>query len=157
MSNLGSSRLLTLLSLDWVNTELDLGLKFESVWEVELTSANITEFLDECIASFNPSPGAESGAVEDLVIPAMRHVELRLNKQRLSGKTRLHEVVNRVLASGCQLAWVSQCEASIVRMFVSGPGELLDLQQNSHIPQGQKNENPRDALGTQSEKVQVVP
>lgn len=34
-TSLDTSRLLTLLSLEWANTELDLDLEFESLWKVE--------------------------------------------------------------------------------------------------------------------------
>ncbi|KAL9130055.1 MAG: hypothetical protein Q9217_001659 [Psora testacea] len=139
-TSLGASRLLTLLSLDWANAELDLGLEFESLWNAELTSSNIVKFFCECLITTSPGVQVDLGEVEGLVIPAMRHVESR-DEQQLAGQVRLHEIVNRVLESGCTLDWVSVHRGSIVRVFASGPGELLDRCQrrNERLQQDRSN------------------
>ena len=160
-TSLDASRLLTLLSLDWANAELDLGLEFESLWKAELTSSNIILFFCECVTSYdNTSPGVQVdlGEVEGLVIPAMRHVESR-NEQQLAGQVRLHEIVNRVLESAYTLDWVSLYGGRITRVFTSGPGELLDRCQrrNDHLQQDRSNRHAEEAHNTQSEKVLVTP
>ena len=71
--SLGSSRLLSLLSLDWANAELGLGLEFEDIWKAELTSSNIIIFVCDCvIGDLPPHVTIDLAEVEDLVIPAMR-------------------------------------------------------------------------------------
>ena len=160
-TSLGASRLLTLLSLDWANKELDLGLEFESLWKAELTSSNIVLFLCECLTSYintSPSFQVDLGGVESLVIPAIRHVESR-NGQQLAGQVRLHEIVNSVLESGCTLDWVSVYGGSIARVFTSGPGDLLDRCQrrNDRLQQDRNNRHAEEAHHTQSEKVLVTP
>ena len=163
-TSLDTSRLLNLLSLEWANTELDLDLEFESLWKAELTSSNIVLFLCECLTSYtSTSPGVQvdPGEVESLVIPAIRHVESR-NGQQLGGQARLHEIVNRVLESGRTLDWVSVYGGSIVRVFTSGPGDLLDrCQRRNDQPQQDRSnrhaEDAHDSHDARSEKVLVTP
>ncbi|KAL8706817.1 MAG: hypothetical protein Q9201_000188 [Fulgogasparrea decipioides] len=159
-TSLGTNSLLTLLSLDWANAELKLGLDFESLWKAKLTSSNIIIFFTECLISHAASPDFEIdlAEVEDLVIPAMRHVESR-NRQHLAGQVRLHEIVNRVLESGCTLDWVSVYGGSIARVFASGPGELLDRCQrtNDRFQQDRSNRHADEVHDAQSEKVFVSP
>ncbi|KAL9120833.1 MAG: hypothetical protein Q9187_002612 [Circinaria calcarea] len=157
-TSLGASCLLTLLSLDWANAELDLGLEFESLWKAELTSSNIILFFCECLINTSPAVQVDLAEVESLVIPAMRQVESR-NKQQLAGQVRLHEIINRVLESGCTLDWMSAHRGSIARVFASGPGELLDRCQrrNDCLQQDQSNRHAEEAHDTQSEKVLVTP
>ena len=45
---LSSSILLSLLSLERTNAELDLGLEFESLWKAELNSSDTIMFLCDC-------------------------------------------------------------------------------------------------------------
>ena len=59
-------------------------------------------FLCECLINTSASVQVDLGEVEDLVIPAIRHVESR-NGQQLAGQVRLHESVSKVLESGCTL------------------------------------------------------
>ena len=159
-TSLDTSRLLTLLSLEWANRELDLELEFESLWKTELTSSNIVLFLCECLTLYmGTSPGvqADPGEVESLVFPAIRHVESR-NGQQLGGQVRLHEIVNRVLESGRTFDWVSIYGGSIVRVFTSGPGDLLDRCQrrNSHLEQDRSSRYAEDAHDAQSGKVSMT-
>lgn len=160
-TSLDTSRLLTLLSLEWANTELDLDLEFRSLWKVELTSSNIVLFLCECLTSYmSTSPGVQvdPGEVESLVIPAIRHVESR-NGQELRGQVRLHEIVNMVLESGRTFDWVSAYGGSIVRVFTSGPSDLLDRCQrrNNPLQQDRSNRHAEDSHDAQIEKVLVTP
>lgn len=141
--------LLTLLSLDWVNAELDLGLEFESLWKAELTSSNIIIFLCDCFALSGVT--VDLAEVEGLVILAMRYVESH-NGQQLAGKVRLHKIVNRVLEYGRTLDWVSVSGDSIAGVFASGPGELLD-----RIQQDRRNQPAEEVHDTQSEKVLTTP
>ena len=150
-----------MLSLDWANAELELGLEFESLWKAELTSSNIIIFLCEYPTSYtNTSPGVhvDLGEVEGLVIPAMRYVESR-NGQQLAGQVRFREIVNRVLESGCTLDWVSVYGGSIARVFASGPGDFLDRCQrrNDRLQQDRSNRHAEEAHDTQSEEVLVTP
>ncbi|MCJ1241960.1 hypothetical protein MMC14_009967, partial [Varicellaria rhodocarpa] len=154
---LGGSRLLTLLSLDWANAELDLGLEFENLWKAELTSSNIVNFFCEYLTSYANAPlsvQVDLREVEGLVIPAMRLVESR-NGQQLAGQVKFHEIVNRVLESGCTLDWVSMYRGSIVRVFASGPGELLDRHQrrSDRFQQDRSNRHAEEAHDTQTEEV----
>lgn len=106
-TRLGPSPLLSLLSLDWANAEMALGLEFETLWEAELTGSNIIMLFCDCFASYDAPDSIEVdlAVVEDLVILAMQQVESR-KKQQLAGRTRLHEIVNTVLKSGHTLDWV---------------------------------------------------
>jgi hypothetical protein len=158
--SLGSSRLLSLLSLDWANAELDLGLEFESLWEAELTSSNIIIFFCDCFSSSDASANVQVdlAGVEDLVVPAVRHVESRKGQQ-LAGRVKLHEIVNRVLESGRTLDWVSVYGSNIADVFTSGPGEeLLErCRRNDRLQQDQSNRNTEEVHGTKSEEVLVTP
>ena len=159
-TSLGPNRLLTLLSLNWANAELKLGLDLESLWKAELTSTNIIMFLTECLVSCAASPDFEIhlAEVEDLVVPAMHHVESR-NGQHLAGQVRFHEIVNRVLESGSTLDWVFLYGGSITRLFASGPSELLDRYQhrNDGLQHDPSNRQAEEAYNIQSEKVLVTP
>lgn len=88
----------------------------------------------------------------------MRHVE-SYSGQHLAGQVRFHEIVNRVLESGCTLDWVSVYGASIIRLFTSGPGELLDRRQrrNDRLQRDRSNRQVEEAHDTQSEKVLATP
>ena len=157
-TSLGESRILTLLSLDWANRELDLGLEFESLWEAELNSSNIILFLGECLDNICPGVQVDPGEVEDLVIAAIRHVESRSGPQ-LAGQVRLYEIVKKVLDSGCTLDWVSAYGGSIARVFASDPGDLLDRCQrkNDHLQQDGSNRYIEGARDTQNKEVLVTP
>lgn len=159
-TSLGLNRLPTLVSLDWVNVELKLGLDFESLWKTKLTCTNIIIFITECLMSCATSPDFEIdlAEVEDLVVPAMRHVESRKG-QHLAGQVRFHEIVNRVLESGCTLDWVSIYGGSITRLFASGPNELFDHYQrrNGRLQHDPSNRQAEEAHDIQSEKVLVAP
>ena len=88
----------------------------------------------------------------------MRLVESR-NGQQLAGQVKFHEIVNRVLESGCTLDWVSMYRGSIVRVFASGPGELLDRHQrrSDRFQQDRSNRHAEEAHDTQTEEVIVTP
>ena len=157
-TDLGPIRLLTLLSLHWVNAELELGHDFESLWKAELTSSNIIIFLTESLKSYATSTEFEIdlAEVEALVVPAMRHVELRFGKH-LAGQARFHEIVNVVLESGSTLDWVSMYGSAITRLFASGPGELLDHYQRRIDRLGSSsNRQAEEAHDSESEKVSVT-
>lgn len=119
-----TSYLLTLLSLDWVNTELNLDLEFESLWKTKLISSNIIVLLCECFINTFLNVQVNLKEVEDLVISAMHYIELH-NEQQLMRQVRLHEIVNRVLESDCMLNWVSVYEDSIAHVFAFNFDELL--------------------------------
>jgi hypothetical protein len=114
----GSSSLLSLLSLDWADAELHLGLQFENLWEAELTCPNIVMFFFDCLELYDAAP--DVAVVEELVISAMHHVEPHKGQQ-WEGRFRLYEIVNRVLDFGRALDWVSVHGGSIARVFTSGP------------------------------------
>ena len=88
----------------------------------------------------------------------MRHVESP-NGQQLAGQLRFREIVNRLFESGCTLDWGSVYGGSIVRVFSSGPGELLDRCQRRHdrLQQDRSNQHAEEVHDTQSEKVLVMP
>ena len=157
-TSLGPNRLLTLLSLNWANAELKLGLDFESLWKAELTSTNIMVFIEYLIScATSPDFEIDLAEVEGLVVPAMRHVE-SCNGQNLAGQVRFHEIINRVLESGSTLDWISMYGSSITRLFVSGPSELLDHYQrrNDRFQHDPSNRQAEEAHDTQSEKVLVT-
>ena len=123
--------------------------------------SSIVLLLCECLTSYiSTSPGVQvdPGEVESLVIPAIRHVESR-NGQELRGQVRLHEIVNRVLESGRTFDWVSVYGGSIVRVFTSGPSDLLDRCQrrNNPLQQDRSNRHAEDAHDAQIGKVLVTP
>lgn len=122
----GSNNLISLLCLDWVSTELNLGLKFEDLWEAEINSSKIILFFVDCFAVDDAfvNLGVDLAEVEDLVIPAIRYVDSQKGEQAV-GKLRLHKIVKRVLESGRNLDWVSAYGGSILRVFTSGPSEKL--------------------------------
>ncbi|KAI9801895.1 MAG: hypothetical protein M1833_002209 [Piccolia ochrophora] len=124
--SLGSSSLVSLLCLDAVSAELDLGLEFESLWEAELTSSNIIMFLVHCFAA-NEALGdltVDIAEVEALVIPAMRYVDSHVGQQT-AGRVRLREIATKVLEYGRTLDWVSVLGEHILRVIMSGPTEEL--------------------------------
>ena len=123
-TSLGANRLLSLICLDWANTELALGLEFETLWKDELTSSNFILFFCGCFVSNAPDGEVNVADIEDLVIPAMQSVDSS-NKAQLSGRARFHEIVTTVLKTGRTLDWVSVCEGSITRLTTSGPDEKL--------------------------------
>jgi hypothetical protein len=125
-TSLCSNPLLSLLSLEWANTELALGLEFESLWKVNLTSSNIIILFCDCFTSYDASPGFEVdlGEIENLVIPAIQHVESH-SEQQWVGRNRLQEIISIVLKFGHALDWVSTYGGNIARLFTSGPDEKL--------------------------------
>ena len=131
---LGSSRLTSLLCLDWVSRALDLGLEFEDMWTAETDSSNIIIFIVDCSAADDAFENltVDLANVEDLVVPAIRYVDSRNGKQE-AGKVRLQKIIERVLESGRDLDWVSACGDSISRVFTSGPSQkLLEHCQRKH-------------------------
>jgi len=131
---LGSSRLTSLLCLDWVSRALDLGLEFEDMWTAEIDSSNIIIFIVDCFAADDAfeNLSVDLANVEDLVVPAIRYVDSRNGKQE-AGKVRLQKIIERVLESGRDLDWVSACGDSISRVFTSGPSQkLLEHCQHKH-------------------------
>ena len=150
-TRLGPSPLLSLLSLDWANAEMALGLEFETLWEVALSSSNIIMLFCDCFASYDAPDSIEVdlAMVENLVILAMQQVESR-KKQQLAGRARLHEIVNTVLKSGQTLDWVPFYEGNIARLFTSGPDETL---LERYVQQERSTRNIEKVYEIQSEKV----
>jgi hypothetical protein len=132
---LGSSRLTSLLCLDWVSKALDLGLEFEDMWTAEIDSSNILTLIIDCTAAddvFENLSFDIANDVEDLVVAAIRYVDCRNGKQE-AGKVRLQKIIERVLESGRDLDWVSAYRDSISRVFTSGPSQkLLEHCQRKH-------------------------
>ncbi|KAI0538352.1 hypothetical protein GGR58DRAFT_309563 [Xylaria digitata] len=122
-ASLGSNSLLSLLSLDCVNRELDLGLDYEDLWESELTSENISIFLNSCI-ELSSGESVSLTDIEELVDRAMVYIESLKSKQVL-GRTRFENIINRVLESDASEAWISQHESKIRHILASGPSEEL--------------------------------
>lgn len=126
-TKLGSNPLLSLLSLDWVNTELSLGLEIEDLWISELKSDNIVTFMCSYIRlSAGNSATHEVTRTEFLVSCAIRRVDLP--KDKIHGRNKLQGVVENVLDLCSALDWVSKCREGILRMFTVAPDErLLEL------------------------------
>ncbi|KAF2963867.1 hypothetical protein GQX73_g9698 [Xylaria multiplex] len=124
-ASLGSNSLLSLLSLDCVNRELDLGLNYEDLWESELTSDNISIFLNSCI-ELSGGESVSLADIEELVDRAMVYIDSLKSKQVL-GRTRFENIINRVLESNASEAWISQHESKIRQILASGPSEELLL------------------------------
>ena len=124
-TGLGSSRLLSLLSLEWANAEMNLGLDFETIWTAELTRSNIILLFVDCFASYDGPLGTEVdlAALEDLIILGVRHVETL--GQEMAGRARLHRIINVVLDSGRSLDWLIVHEGIIASLLACGPSDKL--------------------------------
>lgn len=122
-ASLGANSLMSLLSLDWVNRELDLGLDYEDLWESELTNENISIFLNSCMEHF----GDESVTltdIEDIVDTEIFQIG-SLNDGQVLGRVRFEQIVNQVLESDASKGWISQNESKIKHILASGPSEEL--------------------------------
>ena len=150
-TSLGPNPLLSLLCLDWANTEMTLGLEFENLWKAELTSSNIIMLFCDCFASCDVPHSIEVdlAVVEDLIIPAMQQAGPR-NEQQLVGRARLHKIVNMVLESGHTLDWVTVYGGSIARLLTSSPDEEL---LERCLARDQSTQTIDEVYETQSEKV----
>lgn len=126
-TNLGSNPLLYLLSLDWINTELSLGLAIEDLWISELNRDNIAAFLHSYIKSStsNLTP-YEVTAVNLSVSRAI--LRANLSNEEIHGRKKLQDIVKTVLELLSAAVWVSECREGILRMFTAAPDErLLEL------------------------------
>ncbi|KIW63448.1 hypothetical protein PV04_10284 [Phialophora macrospora] len=125
-ASLGPSPLVALLSLDWANAELALGLEFESRWKVELTRSNIITFFYSCFDSYGPPfrPAVDYVEVQELVILAIQDFESRDEPERI-GRSKLFEIVKLVFKYGERLSWVSMYEGNISHLFTRGPDRRL--------------------------------
>ncbi|KAI0437931.1 hypothetical protein F4803DRAFT_536861 [Xylaria telfairii] len=139
-ASLGSNSLMSLLSLDWVNTELDLGLDYEDLWESELTSENIGIFLNACIEHFGED-SVTLTEIEDIVDTEMFRTG-SLNEEQVLGRVRFEHLVNRVLDSDASKGWMSQNGSNIKHILAFGPSEELlkscrrrDEEMRQHRPQ----------------------
>ena len=123
---LGSSRLTSLLCLDWISTALGLGLQIEDMWTSEIDSSNIIIFITDCLAADDAfeTLTVELADIEHLVVPAICYVD-SCNGNQVAGKLRLQKIIERVLESGSGLDWVTACEGGISRVFTSGPSQKL--------------------------------
>jgi hypothetical protein len=136
---LGSSRLTSLLCLDWISRALGLGLQIEDMWTAEIDSSNIIIFITDCFAADDAFEAltVEVADIEHLVVPAICYVDSRNGKQ-VAGKLRLQKIIERVLESGRGLDWVTACGESISRVFTSGPSQkLLQHCQHKHAHLGE--------------------
>ncbi|KAH7205372.1 uncharacterized protein BKA55DRAFT_530727 [Fusarium redolens] len=122
-TSLGSNPLLSLLCLDWINQELSLGLSLEALWEAQLTSSNIIIFLCRCF-NMSDSDSVDLDGIEDLVLPAMRHIQPLRNRKN-AGRARLQDIVYQALEDGRSVPWVRKFRDDITRVFECGPGEDL--------------------------------
>ncbi|KAI9883329.1 MAG: hypothetical protein M1823_004900 [Watsoniomyces obsoletus] len=142
--------LISLLCLDWVNTELDLGLDFKDIWQVKTNSSNIIVFFLDCFAVDEAFGNlkVDLAEVEALIISAIRYVDDSHNEEKAGGKQRLHEIVKRLFeSSNNSLDWVSACKESILRMFIYGPSEkLLEhcQRKNDRLQQDRNNRNTEE-------------
>ncbi|KAJ4860076.1 hypothetical protein T069G_05064 [Trichoderma breve] len=126
-TNLGSNPLLSLLSLDWVNTELSLGLEIEELWISELKSDNIAAFICSYVKSSADSLATyEVAKIESAVGLAIRRINFP--KDEIQGRNKLQRIVEKVLDLCSASDWVSKCREGILRMFTAAPDErLLEL------------------------------
>ncbi|KAI1308083.1 hypothetical protein F5Y03DRAFT_110624 [Xylaria venustula] len=122
-ASLGSSSLMTLLSLDLLNKELDLGLDYEDLWESELTSKNISIFLNACIErSIEESTSLTDTG--DIVDREMSRIKSLKDKQ-VFGRVRFEQIVNRVLESDASKEWMSRHGGEIKHILATGPSQEL--------------------------------
>ncbi|KAL7918536.1 hypothetical protein ACQKWADRAFT_330568 [Trichoderma austrokoningii] len=134
-TNLGPKPLASLLCLDWVNEEPDLGLEIENDWAAQLTSRNIAAFIFDYarLSAAGLVTLAEIGSSVDLAI----HRKSFFNKLQLPpGRKHLQEIVNQVLEDEATSRWVSKSREDMMRVFTTGPNEqLLELFQHDHEEQ----------------------
>ncbi|KAI0521405.1 hypothetical protein F5B22DRAFT_596742 [Xylaria bambusicola] len=122
-SNLGSNSILSLLSLDWVNRELGLGIDYEDLWESELTAPNIAIFLNDCIElsvvdSVNPTN------IIDLVAHTLNHMS-SLKDKEAPGRVKLERIISRVFESDASASWVTRNRDNIKHIITYGPSEEM--------------------------------
>ncbi|KAI1121200.1 hypothetical protein F5Y10DRAFT_256769 [Nemania abortiva] len=122
-TNLGPNSLLSLLCLDWVNKELDLGLDHENLWEAKLTSSNISIFLKSLISPSSTNVISLT-EIENLVVRAMTLL-YSSEENEVLGRVRFENIVNQVLDSNTSAGWVSENEDKIRCALTSGPSEEL--------------------------------
>lgn len=128
-TRLSSDHILSLLTLDWINKELALGLDFETRWDAELDISNIITFLCDCF-EMSVGDSVDVSEVEDLVIPAIRHVEL-LGGHQIPGRDRLQGIVDYILDRNPSVDWVSKYGANVAHVLASAPNEEL-LERRRH-------------------------
>lgn len=126
-TKLGSNPLLSLLSLDWVNTELGLGLEIEDLWTSELKKDNIAALICSCVKLSDDNLASYKVAeIELLVSRAIRRADLP--KGDIHGRSKLQGIVENVLHLCSPADWVSKCQEEIHRMFTAAPDKrLLEL------------------------------
>ncbi|KAM0260043.1 hypothetical protein ACHAQJ_002967 [Trichoderma viride] len=121
-TNLGSRPLVSLLCLDWVNVELDLGLDMENDWEAQLTSDNIAAFIHDCseLSAGNLVNLTEVENLVNLVVSSSSFTQ-----GQITGQKKLQEIVDTVFQLGAASSWVSKCREDTMHMFTAGPNEQL--------------------------------
>ncbi|KAL6786475.1 hypothetical protein J3E68DRAFT_420604 [Trichoderma sp. SZMC 28012] len=126
-TNLGLDPLLSLLSLDWINTELGLGLVIEDLWISELKGDNIASFICSYVkSSAGNLPPYEVTKIGTAVGLATRRVNFP--KDEIQGRNKLQRIIENVLDLCSASDWVSKCREGILRMFTAAPDEhLLEL------------------------------
>lgn len=126
-TNLGSNPLLSLLSLDWINTELGLGLAIEDLWTSELFCDNIVVL----ICSYVKLPAGNLAALEVAKIETAVSLAIRrvnFPEDEIQGRNKLQRIVENVLDLCSASDWVSKCREGMLRMFTAAPDErLLEL------------------------------
>lgn len=119
--SLGLNSLLTLLSLDWVNRQLNLDLELEDLWLTNITSPKISIFMNVCIEATGVDR-INAMEIEKLVNHATEDTGPTNNKQ-LPGRVKFQNSVTRVLESDVCASWAPQSRDMIRRVFASGLSE----------------------------------
>lgn len=122
-TSLGSNSILSLLSLDWVNKELRLGIDCEDLWDFELTSPNIAIFLNDCI-ELSADDAISPTNIIDLVAHTLNQMRSSKDKD-VSGRMRLERIVSRVFESDASAGWVTRNRDNIMRIIAYGPSEEM--------------------------------
>ncbi|KAL7905799.1 hypothetical protein GGI35DRAFT_123535 [Trichoderma velutinum] len=126
--NLGPNPLLSLLFLDWANTELSLGLEIEGLWDSELNSANVVTFLYNYIKLYAGNSSTckvvEEFENENVAGLAISCADI-LKKDKIHGRRRFQEIVIHIFEICSRSDWVPKCQEGILLMFTAAPDEHL--------------------------------
>ncbi len=134
-ADLGPNPLLSLLCLEWADTELGLGLELQMLWKAELTAPNIVYLFYDCAEPPSDELLDRTG-FESLVTSIIRKVE----GQQMSGRDRLKEIFQQVVDSHHSRNWASEHRGTISQVLTSGPGEkFLERHRRSAEPPGIRN------------------
>lgn len=144
-TNLGPKPLASLLCLDWVNKELDLGLEIDKDWVTQLTPRNIATFIFD-YSHLSAAGLVTLAEIKDSVDLAMHHRNsLSKNRQPPPGRRQFQEVVDQVFEMRATSSWVSKSREDITRAFTTGPNkQLLELFQ--HKDEKEQISSPTDKV-----------